>query len=170
MTKNEFNHSLQNINLFAFDVDGVFTDGRIYISDSGVESKDFHTHDGYGIRQLIETGVEVAIISGRNSAAVEQRMLDLGIDNIKLGCNDKVLAFEEIITKIGIKASECGYAGDDTLDIPLLNIVGLPVTVQNAHPEVKKICKYTTIKTGGHGAVREICDLLINARKKRQEK
>ena len=78
-----------------------------------------------------------------------------------------VLALEEIITKIGIKASECGYAGDDTLDIPLLNIVGLPVTVQNAHPEVKKICKYTTIKTGGHGAVREICDLLINARKKR---
>lgn len=155
---------LAELRLVAFDVDGVFTDGRFYLSDDGIETKAFNTQDGFGIRRLIDTGYEVAVISGRRSAATAARMVELGIEHVILGTSDKVAAFEQLIASLGIDASECAYAGDDVPDILLLEIVGYSIAVANAVEEVRDLCDYTTMASGGHGAVREICDLVLAAR------
>ncbi len=155
--------SLARVRLVAFDVDGVFTDGRFYLSDDGIESKAFYTQDGFGIRQLIQAGVEVAVISGRKSAAVDQRMTELGVAHILQGCEDKVAAFSELTAKLGISDSECVYAGDDIPDVPLLEKVGYSVAVANAVDTVRDLCDYTTTANGGFGAVREICDKVLAA-------
>lgn len=155
---------LSGIRLVAFDVDGVFTDGRFYLSDDGVESKSFSTQDGYGIRRLIKAGIEVAIISGRTSGAVDRRMAELGVPHVIQGCKDKVGAFESLASGLGIAATECAYVGDDIPDLPLLQKVGFAVAVANAVDTVIENCDYTTLTRGGYGAVREVCDLLIAAR------
>jgi 3-deoxy-D-manno-octulosonate 8-phosphate phosphatase (KDO 8-P phosphatase) len=155
---------LAGIRLIAFDVDGVFTDGRFYLSDDGVESKTFSTQDGFGIRCLIKAGIEVAVISGRKSGAVERRMAELGVPHVIQGCKDKVGAFESLASGLGIAAGECAYVGDDIPDLPLLNKVGFAVAVANAVEAVIEQCDYTTEAGGGFGAVREVCDLLLEAR------
>ena len=155
---------LAELRLVAFDVDGVFTDGRFYLSDDGVESKAFNTQDGFGIRRLIDAGFEVAVISGRRSAAALKRMAELGVRHVILGAGDKVAAFDELITGLGIDATECAYAGDDVPDLALLGKVGYSIAVANAVEEVRDFCDYTTMAAGGHGAVREICDLVLAAR------
>ena len=149
------------IRLVAFDVDGVFTDGRFYLSNEGIESKSFHTQDGYGVRRLVEAGIVVAVISGRQSAAVDRRMTDLGVQHIVQGCPDKVVALEEIIAARGIDAAECVYVGDDIPDLPLLNHVGFSIAVANAVPELHEACNYSTMAAGGSGAVREVCELIL---------
>jgi len=158
--------SLAGIRLVAFDIDGVFTDGRLYISNDGIESKAFHTHDGFGIRQLIVAGLEVAVISGRESAAVEKRMSELGVKHVIQGNSDKVAAFEALASELGISESEAVYVGDDLPDLPLLSRVGFSVAVSNAREEIKAASDYTTDKAGGFGAVREVCELVLDARKK----
>lgn len=155
---------LGDIRLMAFDVDGVFTDGRFYLSDDGVETKAFHTQDGYGIRQLIKAGVEVAVISGRKSGAVEKRMAELDVPYVVLGCKDKVAALDTLAAELGIAASDCAYVGDDMPDLPLLEHVGFSVAVANAVATLQESCDYVTRKPGGFGAVREICELVIAAR------
>ena len=155
--------SLSEIRLVAFDVDGVFTDGRFYLSNDGVESKAFNTQDGYGIRQLLETGIEVAVISGRSSAAVEQRMAELDVRHVIQGCRDKIGAFAKLTSTLGISDAECAYVGDDIPDLPLLRKVGYAVAVANAVKAVREQCHYTTHAAGGHGAVREVCDLVLAA-------
>lgn len=152
------------IELVAFDVDGVFTDGRICMSDDGIESKVFHTQDGFGIRRLISAGMEVAVLSGRRSNAVQKRMSELGVNHVILGCEDKVEAFGKLISNLGISANRTAYVGDDVPDIPLLRMAGLAIAVANAVAEVKSECAVTTSARGGHGAVREICDLLLAKR------
>ena len=164
MTGGRIDKSLADIRLVAFDVDGVFTDGRFYLADDGTESKAFHTQDGYGIRRIIEAGIQVAVISGRRSAAVERRMTELGVEHVFLGCKDKVAAFTALIVELGIAASQTAYAGDDLPDIDLLQEVGISFAVANAHTDVKAVCDFTTSKPGGFGAVREICDLVLNSR------
>lgn len=164
MTPRELNGLLAGIRLIGFDVDGVFTDGRFHLSDEGVESKAFHTHDGYGIRCILEAGIQVAVISGRKSAAVRQRMNELGVKHIFLGCKDKVATFEQLLSELSIPASQSAFAGDDLPDIALLRKTGVSFAVANAHRDVQEICDYTTTKAGGFGAIREICDLLLNAR------
>lgn len=164
MTSLADDNTLAAIRLVAFDVDGVFTDGRLYLSHDGVESKAFHTQDGYGIRALLEAGVEVAVISGRNSAAVQQRMDELGIRHVIQGCPDKIAAFDALTSKIGITDAQCVYVGDDVPDLPLLDKVAISVAVANAVAEVREYCDYTTQASGGSGAVREVCDLLLKAR------
>lgn len=154
-----------NVRLVAFDVDGVLTDGRFYLSDEGIESKAFATQDGFGIRRLLEAGVAVAVISGRSSIAVTRRMTELGVKHVVQGCGDKVSAFDEIIAKLGIDRTECAYVGDDVPDLPLLNVVGFSVAVANAVTSVHEQCDYSTSATGGHGAVREVCDLILAARR-----
>ena len=155
---------LAELRLVAFDVDGVFTDGRFYLSDDGVESKAFNTQDGFGIRRLIDAGFEVAVISGRRSAATAKRMAELGVPHVILGSADKVAAFDELTARLGIDATECAYAGDDVPDLPLLDKVGYAIAVANAVEVVRDFCDYTTMAPGGHGAVREICDLVLAAR------
>lgn len=149
------------IRLVAFDVDGVFTDGRFYLSNDGVESKAFCTQDGYGVRRLIEAGIEVAVISGRQSAAVEQRMRELGVRHVVQGCKDKIAALDELTHALGIDDSTCVYVGDDVPDLPLLGKVGYSVAVANAVTEVRLRCDYTTKASGGFGAVREVCDRVL---------
>ena len=151
----------KNIKLIAFDVDGVFTDGRIYISDAGVESKAFHTQDGHGIRQILEVGIKVAVISGRKSQAVSMRMEELSIEDVYLGCKNKEATFQALLKKYSIRAMESAFVGDDIPDVKILKVVGLPIAVANARSEVKEIAKYITKNTGGSGAIREITDLLL---------
>ena len=153
-----------NLGLVAFDVDGVLTDGRFWLSDDGVESKAFNTQDGFGIRKLLRAGMEVAVISGRQSNAVERRMSELGVNHVILGCSDKVAAFQALINKLGIEATNTVYVGDDVPDIPLLRRAGFAIAVANAVAEVKAECALTTAAPGGHGAVREICDLILSSR------
>ncbi len=158
------NAKLARIRLVAFDVDGVFTDGRFYLSDDGVESKAFHTQDGFGIRQLIESKIVVAVISGRKSGAVERRMAELGVPHVVQGCKDKVAALDGIIESLGITTRECAYVGDDIPDLPLLNYVGVSIAVANAVGALHEQCDITTSATGGAGAVREVCELLLASR------
>ena len=152
------------IRLVAFDIDGVFTDGRFYLSDDGSETKAFHTQDGYGIRRLLDAGVEVAVISGRRSRAVEHRMAELKVRHVMLGCKDKVAAFEEMIASLGIDAADCAFVGDDIPDLALLEHVGLSIAVANAVQAVQERCDYITRRPGGFGAVREVCDLVAGSR------
>jgi 3-deoxy-D-manno-octulosonate 8-phosphate phosphatase (KDO 8-P phosphatase) len=154
-------NSFKNIKLIVFDVDGVFTDGRIYINDAGVESKAFHTQDGQGIRQIIEAGIKVAVISGRRSKAVSLRMEELGVKDVYLGCKNKKITFQKLIKEYSLNQSDCAFVGDDIPDISILNFVGLPIAVANARSEVKNIAKYITKNLGGSGAIREITDLLL---------
>lgn len=161
---NELN--LANIRLVAFDVDGVFTDGRFYLSNDGIESKAFSTQDGYGIRRLLDAGVAVAVISGRNSAAVDQRMQELGVQHVVQGCGDKIAAFDAITSELNINDAETAYVGDDIPDLPLLEKVAVSIAVANAVTELHERCDYVTRAKGGFGAVREVCDLVVQAKRR----
>ena len=152
-----------NLKLVGFDVDGVFTDGRFYLSDDGVESKAFSTQDGFGVRQLLSAGIEVAVISGRRSTAVERRMNELGVRYVVQGCRDKVVAFDDIVADLGIGIEQTAYVGDDIPDVPLLEHAGFAVAVSNAVHEVKRRCDITTEARGGAGAVREVCEMVLAA-------
>lgn len=154
---------LAKLRLVAFDMDGVFTDGRFYLSDDGVESKSFCTQDGFGIRQLLKGGIEVAVISGRKSAAVERRMSELGVRHVILGCSDKTAAFDTLTDDLGIGVEEAAFVGDDIPDLPLLSKVGYSFAVANAVSAVREYCDYTTKASGGNGAVREVCELVLAA-------
>ncbi|MDX1403217.1 MAG: HAD hydrolase family protein [Woeseiaceae bacterium] len=153
-----------DIELVVFDVDGVLTDGRIWFFDDGSEAKAFHTQDGFGIRRLLEAGLQVAVLSGRQSNAARRRMSELGVRHVLLGCKDKVDAFVKLTSDLGIDAGNTACVGDDVPDIPLLRLAGFGIAVANAAEEVKAECDLITSLPGGHGAVREICDLLLAAR------
>ncbi len=155
---------LGKLRLVAFDVDGVFTDGRFYLADDGTETKAFHTQDGYGVRRLIDSGVEVAVISGRTSGAVERRMAELGVPHVVLGCKDKVAALDRLAAELDIGVADCAYVGDDIPDLALLEHVGFSVAVANAIATLHETCDYVTRKPGGFGAVREVCELIVAAR------
>ena len=152
-----------NIKLVGFDVDGVFTDGRLYLSDDGVESKRFCTQDGFGVRQLIAAAIDVVVISGRQSAAVERRMAELGVKYLIQGCKDKVEAFDSVVSALAINLADTIYVGDDIPDLELLRHAGFSVAVRNAVAAVKKECDAITDAKGGYGAVREVCDRVLEA-------
>ena len=164
MSASATHNPLCDTQLVVFDVDGVFTDGRFYLSNDGVESKAFCTQDGYGVRRLLAAGIEVAVISGRESGAVARRMRELGVTHVVQGCKDKIAAFDEITAALGINDADCVYVGDDLPDLPLLEKVGYSVAVANAVSAVREHCDYTTMANGGFGAVREVCDLVLAAR------
>lgn len=151
----------QGVRLVGFDVDGVFTDGRFYLSDDGVETKAFNTQDGFGIRQLLNAGIGVAVISGRRSAAVEKRMQELGVGFVFQGCKDKVAAFDGVVAELGIELDRCVFVGDDIPDLPLMRHVGFSIAVANAAQTVKDACDHVTDASGGAGAVREVCEYVL---------
>ena len=153
-----------DIRLIGFDIDGVFTDGRFYLADDGTELKAFSTQDGFGVRQLLKAGIEVAVISGRRSVAVERRMEELEVRFVEQGCKDKVAAFERIMQTLGVAAKHTAFVGDDVPDLPVLRCAGYAIAVANAVPQVKACCDLTTEHPGGGGAVREVCDMLLEAR------
>jgi len=153
-----------DVALVVFDVDGVLTDGRLWFGPDGEALKTFHVRDGHGIRMLIAAGVRVAVISGRRSAAVTQRMRELGVTDVAQGVGDKARALGELLTRTTIDASHVACLVDDTPDLELMAAVGLAAAVADAHPAVLAAAAHVTHAPGGSGAVREFCDWLIAAR------
>ncbi|WP_067705960.1 MULTISPECIES: 3-deoxy-manno-octulosonate-8-phosphatase KdsC [unclassified Erwinia] len=151
------------IALLICDVDGVMSDGVIYQGNNGEELKAFNVRDGYGIRCLLTSDVEVAIITGRKAKLLEDRCATLGITHLYQGQSDKLLAFRELLDKLSLTPDRVAYIGDDLIDWPVMAEVGLSVTVADAHPVLLPRADYVTRLAGGRGAVREICDLILIA-------
>lgn len=154
------------LRLMIFDVDGVLTDGSLHYGADGELIKTFNVLDGHGIKLLQQAGVATAIISARKSAIVERRAADLGIAHVQQGVHDKRSAFEQLLAHTGIAAEECGFIGDDVIDLPILLRVGFAASVPNAHPEVQSRAHYITKAGGGAGAARELCDFILRAQGK----
>ena len=155
--------SASKIRLLLLDVDGILTDGKLYFSNSGEESKAFHSLDGHGIKMLMRAGVAVGIITGRKSTIVTNRASDLGIDILYQGREDKIDVLTEIIATTGITADAIAYAGDDLPDLPVLQAVGLSFSVPGAHRDLKGAVNVITTRPGGEGAVREITDFILSS-------
>lgn len=153
----------KKLKLLILDVDGVLTDGKLFFDNDGNEYKSFHARDGHGIKLLRQTGVEVAVISGRKSNSVALRMKNLGIEYVYQGHENKIAAFNEIIEKIGIRPEQAAHVGDDVLDLPIMIRVGLSIAVQDANFAVKQRADWCTDLSGGTGAVREVCDFIMQA-------
>lgn len=153
----------QKIKLFVCDIDGVFSDGRIYLGNSGEELKAFHTKDGYGIKALGASGVDVAVITGRKSNIVQTRMSALNVKHIVQGEENKLPALKKMIASLQLTSEQVAYIGDDMPDLDCLNHVGLSVAVNDAHPAILNACHYITYTRGGFGAVRETCDLIMQS-------
>ncbi|KAF0814615.1 3-deoxy-D-manno-octulosonate 8-phosphate phosphatase KdsC [Andreprevotia sp. IGB-42] len=151
------------VRLMIFDVDGVMTDGSLYYNDAGEETKAFNSLDGHGMRMLAGTGVKLAIITGRNSKLVEHRASNLQIDYLYQGVHDKREAFEALLARAGVTAAECGYMGDDVIDLPVMTRVGFAVAVPHSPEIVRKHAHYVAAHHGGRGAVREVCELIMQA-------
>jgi 3-deoxy-D-manno-octulosonate 8-phosphate phosphatase (KDO 8-P phosphatase) len=153
----------KKIKLLTLDVDGVLTDGRLFFDNEGAEYKCFHARDGHGIKLLRQTGVEVAVISGRKSNSVALRMKSLGIEYVYQGHEDKLSAFAELLLKTSLIPEQVAYVGDDLLDLPIMKRVGLAIAVNDANFAVKERANWCTALPGGQGAVREVCDLIMQA-------
>lgn len=152
------------VQLVVFDVDGVFTDGRLYYSAAGEALKAFHVRDGHGIKLLLKHGIQAAVISGRNSPAVTRRMQELGIQHVFQGDDDKLPILEQLLQKLGLRTEQTACVGDDLVDLPLLAAAGLAIAVADAQPEVRARAHLVTNARGGEGAVREVCDLILAMR------
>lgn len=153
--------TIRQLKLLILDVDGVLTDGRLFFDHQGNEYKCFHARDGHGLKLLRQTGVEVAVISGRNSKSVALRMQNLGIEHVYQGHENKRAAFAEILEQLNLSAEQAAHVGDDLLDLPIMTQVGFAVAVQDANFAVKKYAHWCTQTPGGQGAVREVCDLIM---------
>jgi 3-deoxy-D-manno-octulosonate 8-phosphate phosphatase (KDO 8-P phosphatase) len=154
------------VKLLLLDVDGVLTDGGIVLDDRGEEIKRFDVRDGHGIRLLLRAGIEVGLISGRFSKAVNHRARDLGIRIVYQRAYDKLEAYEKIKRKTGLKDDQIAYVGDDIVDLPVLRKAGLAMTVSNCWEGIRRLVNYVTRQEGGRGAVREIAELMLRAQGK----
>ncbi len=151
------------ISLIAFDVDGVMTDGGLYYSDSGEEFKRFNSLDGHGLKMLRASGVEIAIITGRTSRCVEARALNLGISHLYQGVENKLDAMVDLLNKLKLSRDAAAYMGDDIVDLTVMRHVGLAISVPEAPQLVREHSAYVTRRSGGHGAVREACEMIMSA-------
>jgi 3-deoxy-D-manno-octulosonate 8-phosphate phosphatase (KDO 8-P phosphatase) len=154
------------IRLVIFDVDGVLTDGSLYLGDDGQEYKAFNSKDGLGMKMLRASGVEVGIITARTSEVVRLRMESLGIPHVYQGMQEKMPAYDELKKRLKLSDEQIAYVGDDVVDMPIMRRVGLAVTVQDAHKLVLQYAHWTTTSPGGRGAAREVCELLMEAQGK----
>lgn len=152
------------VKLLALDVDGILTDGGLYYTESGQVCKKFNVKDGKGIKLLLESRIEVAIISANDSTATLHRAKTLGITNCFIGIEDKLTVLQNLCQKLNLTLSQVAYMGDDVNDLPILNAVGFPITVADAIRANRDRAMYVTELPGGQGAVREVCDLLLNSR------
>lgn len=163
LVPSELMSKLQAIRLLICDVDGVLSDGKIYMGNAGEELKTFHTHDGFGLKALMHEQIQVAVITGRNSRIVSDRMGALGVQHIFQGQGNKLPAFQELLATLNLQPHEVAYIGDDVIDLPVMYQAGVGIAVANAHPKVKSDADYVTVVRGGEGAVREVCDLILQA-------
>jgi 3-deoxy-D-manno-octulosonate 8-phosphate phosphatase (KDO 8-P phosphatase) len=151
------------VRLAVFDVDGVLTDGGLLLGPGGQEFKIFHVHDGLGLVMLRRQGLDVAVISARESGVVAERMAALGITHVQQGRNDKREALVALMQDIGVEARQTAYVGDDLIDLPAMSVAGFAVAVADAHPLVRERAHWVTARPGGRGAAREVCELLLRA-------
>lgn len=159
------NDAAARVRFLVLDVDGVLTDGRLYYGARGETLKVFHVHDGQGLKLLTAAGVTAAVISGRRSTMTARRCRELGIRHVLQGVADKLAAFQRLRGRLGISSGECACVGDDVPDVPLMRAVGLAFAVADAHPEARSAAHVVTRLAGGRGAVREVCDYLLEARR-----
>jgi len=155
-----------HIKLVIFDVDGVLTDGSLYLGDDGQEYKAFNSKDGLGMKMLQRSGVKIGIITARRSQVVKLRMESLGIEHTYQGQEDKLPAFKDLQQKLGLQSGQIAYVGDDVVDLPIMRQVGLAIAVQDAHRLTIEHADWTTTARGGRGAAREVCELLLQAQGK----
>lgn len=153
-----------SIKLLILDVDGVLSDGRLYLSDQQEELKAFYVQDGFGIRLLLKNGVQIAVITARSSPLVQWRMQSLGVTHIYQGASAKLPVYQQLLTDLQLTAQDVAYMGDDWPDLPVMMRVGLPIAVANAVDEVKARAAYQTQALGGLGAVREVAMHIISAK------
>jgi 3-deoxy-D-manno-octulosonate 8-phosphate phosphatase (KDO 8-P phosphatase) len=163
MTDEGLLNQIRRIKLLILDVDGVMTDGRIIIDDAGSESKHFDVRDGHGLKMLMRYGIDVALLTGRKSRVVDHRAAELGITEVHQGIWNKREVFDEILRRRNLAAEETAYVGDDVVDVPLLRRVGFGVAVADACPEAIGAAGYVTEHSGGRGAVREVCEVILRA-------
>ena len=157
---------LKSIKILILDVDGVLTDGRVIYTDSGEEIKRFDVRDGHGLKLLMRSGIEVILLTGRESKVVLHRARDLGIEHVYQKALNKIEVYKTILAQRNLEDKDVGFVGDDLVDLPVLRKVGFSAAVPDAVPEVKEIVDYITTKKGGEGAVREVCELLLKAQNK----
>lgn len=155
-----------DIRLLVLDVDGVLTDGRLNFSARGEEHKSFHVRDGAGMVQLLRTGVQIAVISGRQTRAVEHRMTELGVSWVRQGVDDKLSVLRELLDILNLGPQAVAAVGDDTADLPLFEVARLAIAPADAHGSVKSHAHYITEAAGGMGAVREVCDLIMESQRR----
>ncbi|MCB1722066.1 MAG: 3-deoxy-manno-octulosonate-8-phosphatase KdsC [Chromatiaceae bacterium] len=151
------------IRLIIFDVDGVLTDGSLFLGDDGQEYKAFNSKDGHGMVMLQQTGVQIAIITGRTSEVVRIRMASLGVQHVYQGKRDKLPAYAELKQVTGLDDAQIAYVGDDVVDLPVMTRVGLAIAVQDAHELAKQHAHWITPSGGGRGAAREVCEMIMDA-------
>jgi 3-deoxy-D-manno-octulosonate 8-phosphate phosphatase (KDO 8-P phosphatase) len=160
---------IKPLRLVAFDVDGILTDGGLYLSDSGEEFKRFNSLDGHGLKMLKATGVELAIITGRTSKCVEMRAKNLGITRLYQGVEDKLAAMRSLLADLQLEPESAAFMGDDVIDLPVMRRVGLALSVPAAPQLVRDHAHYVTQREAGAGAVREVCELIMAAQGTLQE-
>jgi 3-deoxy-D-manno-octulosonate 8-phosphate phosphatase (KDO 8-P phosphatase) len=158
-----FNELAKDIKLLILDVDGVCTDGKLYFDKTGECMKVFHVHDGAGMKLLQRSGVTVAFITAKKSEALQQRAKALGIEHVYAGFENKIAPYQDLLGKLNLTDSDVAYVGDDLPDLTLIRRVKLGITVPNARPFIQKHADYVTEKPGGHGAVREVCEKIMEA-------
>ncbi|MCM8855613.1 MAG: 3-deoxy-manno-octulosonate-8-phosphatase KdsC [Candidatus Thiodiazotropha sp. (ex Lucinoma kastoroae)] len=151
------------VKLVIFDVDGVLTDGSLYLGDDGQEYKAFNSRDGHGMKMLQKSGVVIGIITGRTSEVVRIRMEGLGIEHVYQGKHDKLPAYQELRDKLGLTDGQVAYVGDDVVDLPIMRRVGLAIAVNDAHPFVIQHAHWQTPHAGGRGAGRDVCEMVLEA-------
>ncbi|MDP3477709.1 HAD family hydrolase [Hydrogenophaga sp.] len=154
---------IKPLRLVAFDVDGVLTDGGLYLSDSGEEFKRFNSLDGHGLKMLKNSGIELAIITGRTSKCVELRARNLGITRLYQGIEDKLAAMQSLLADLKLAPEAAAFMGDDVVDLPVMRRVGLALSVPAAPQIVRDHAHYISQHAAGHGAVREVCELILGA-------
>jgi len=152
-----------NIKIIVFDVDGVLTDGSLYLDNHDNEYKAFYVRDGHGIKMLMESGVEIGVITGRDSPVVVRRMTELGISHFYQGCQEKRPVFDALLKRLDLAATEAAYVGDDIVDLPVMLRAHLAIAVADAHPLVKQHAHWVTPNAGGRGAARDACELIMSA-------
>jgi len=162
-----FQPALSRVQMLVLDVDGVLTDGRLFYGARGESLKVFHVRDGHGIKQVTAAGITVAIISGRKSVAVTRRARELGIRHVTQGASDKVAALTRLAKSRAIPIEHCACVGDDTPDAPMLRVAGVAIAVADSHRDALEAADLVTTLRGGQGAVREVCDWLLDARRAR---
>jgi 3-deoxy-D-manno-octulosonate 8-phosphate phosphatase (KDO 8-P phosphatase) len=152
------------VRLFAMDVDGILTDGSVFVSSDGHETKQFSVLDGLGLKRLGVAGITLAWISGRHSGATTQRALELGIPHVIQGRPDKAVALQELASGLGVPFTDVAYMGDDDIDVPAMQLAAIGISVPTAMPPALAAARYVTTRAAGRGAVREICDHVLAAR------